>query len=395
MTDPFTETSGAARFAAYRQLAAAGPVQQVDLFTGVRAWLVTGYDEARALLTHPGVVKSTGEVPHRDVLPAELAAAMNTHLLSTNPPAHTRLRSLVSAAFTRRRVAALEPRITALSAELADAMVAAGDPVDLVETFAYPLPITVIADLVGVPEADRAAFRRWSSIVSYGPVHPADVFVTATREMVDYLRELIAAKQAAPADDLLSGLLAVRADDGDRLSTDELTSMVFLLLTAGHETTAQLIGLGTYRLLTHPEQLAALRADPDRLPAAIEELLRYDGPVQVTMPALTTTEVRLGDATIPAGAVVLAALLPANRDPRRYDAPDRLDVTRQPAQHLAFGHGIHHCLGAPLARLEARIALGTLLDRFPRLRLAEPDAEPERQPALLFNGLRSLPVRLG
>ncbi|GIL30197.1 cytochrome P450 family protein [Actinocatenispora comari] len=412
---PFTETTGTARFAAYRELTAAGPVRQVTLFTGVRVWVVAGYDEARALLTHPGVVRSTDEVPHRDVLPAELAAAMNTHLLSANPPEHTRLRALVSAGFTRRRVAELEPRITRLAGGFADAMAAAATgpdsapgtgsappggtaessaPVDLVARYANPLPVAVIAELVGVPATDRDAFRHWSSIVSYGAVYPADVWVGATREMVDYLRGLIAAKQARPADDLLSALLAVRAESGDRLSVDELTSMVFLLLAAGHETTAHLIGTATYRLLTAPDRLALLRAEPDRLPGAIEELLRLDGPVQSTIPAWTTTEVRLGEVTIPAGQVVLAAVLAANRDPRRYAEPDRLDLDRPPAQHLAFGHGIHHCLGAPLARLEARIALRTLLDRFPRLRLADPDTEPERHPALLFNGLRALPVRL-
>ncbi|BCJ35678.1 cytochrome P450 [Actinocatenispora thailandica] len=393
---PFTETTGSARFAAYRALTADGPVRQVTLFTGVRVWVVAGYDEARALLTHPGVVRSTDEVPHRDALPAELAAAMNTHLLSANPPEHTRLRALVSAGFTRGRVAELAPRIAGLAADLADAM-AAADPagsVELVTEYASPLPVAVIAELVGVPAVDRDAFRHWSSIVSYGAVYPADVWIGATREMVDYLRGLIAAKQAAPADDLLSALLAVRADDGDRLSVDELTSMVFLLLAAGHETTAHLIGTAVYQLLTAPDQLALLRAEPDRLPDAIEELLRLDGPVQSTIPAWTTTEVRLGDTTIPAGQVVLAAVLAANRDPRRYAEPDRLDLHRAPARHLAFGHGIHHCLGAPLARLEARIALRTLLDRFPRLRLADPGSEPERHPALLFNGLRALPVRL-
>jgi cytochrome P450 len=328
---------------------------------------------------------------------------MNTHLLSANPPEHTRLRALVSAGFTRRRVAELEPRISRLAGEFADAMAAAagtrgpgdgGGSVDLVARYANPLPVAVIAELVGVPATYRDVFRHWSSIVSYGAVHPADVWVGATREMVDYLRALIAAKQADPADDLLSALLAVRAEDGDRLSVDELTSMVFLLLAAGHETTAHLIGTATYRLLTAPDRLALLRAEPDRLPGAIEELLRLDGPVQSTIPAWTTTEVRLGEVTIPPGQVVLAAVLAANRDPRRYAEPDRLDLDRAPAQHLAFGHGIHHCLGAPLARLEARIALRTLLDRFPRLRLADPETEPERHPALLFNGLRALPVRL-
>ncbi|HEY3507208.1 MAG TPA: cytochrome P450 [Actinocatenispora sp.] len=393
---PFTETTGTARFAAYERLAAGGPVVRTTLFTGVGVWFVSGYAEVRELLANPHVVRSSGEVPHRDVLPARLAAAMNSHMLVANPPDHTRLRRLVSAAFTRRRVEGLAPRITALAAGLADDLLAAGadgTPVDLVEAFAYPLPITVIADLVGVPPADRAAFRHWSSIVTYGPAYPADVFVPAVGEMVDYLRGLIAARTAEPADDLLSGLVAVHSD-GDRLSADELTSTVFLLLAAGHETTVGLIALGTYRLLAEPGALAALRADPARIPGAIEELLRQDGPAQVAMPSLTTAPVRIGDVTIPAGEVVVLGLAAANRDPRRYEQPARFDPDRDDPRHLAFGHGIHHCLGAPLARLEGRIALDTLLDRVPRLRLADPDVEPARPPGLLLSGLRALPVRV-
>ena len=393
---PFTETTGSGRYAAYAELAAAGPVRRVTLFTGVPVWLVTGYDEVRQVLTDPAVVRSTGEVPHREALPADVAAAMNTHLLTTNPPDHTRLRRLVSAAFTRRRVAALEPRIGAVAAALAGELAVAGAggaAVDLVAGYAFPLPIIVIAELVGVPEADRAELRRLSSIVTYGPAHPADAFVAAATELVAYVRRLIAAKTAAPADDLLSELIAVRAEDGDRLSGDELSSTVFLLLAAGHETTASLVSLAVHRLLAEPERLAALRADPAGIPAAIEELLRVDGPVQVTMPSVTTAPVTVGGVTIPAGDVVVPAIAAANRDPRRYPHPDRLDAGRDSGRHLAFGHGIHHCLGAPLARLEGRVALETLLAHFPRLRPATA-GEPPRVPGLLLNGLRELPVRL-
>jgi cytochrome P450 len=212
--------------------------------------------------------------------------------------------------------------------------------------------------------------------------------------MVGYVRELIAAKRADPGDDLLSALIAVH-EGSDRLSQDELTSMVFLLLVAGHETTVNLIVTGAYTLLRHPEQLALLRAEPQRLPAAVEELLRYDGPVQVTTPAVAAAPIEVGGVTIPAGDVVVPALLAANRDPARFPEPDRFDLTRTPNPHLAFGHGLHHCLGAPLARLEGRIALGSLLARFPGLRLADPDTEPRRNPGLLINGLVALPVVLG
>ncbi|OLS96353.1 cytochrome [Pseudonocardia sp. CNS-004] len=393
---PFTETSGPARHAAFAELAATGPVQKVMLFTGVPAWVATGYAEARELLTHPAVVKYVGG-PHMDAMPPELNTALNTHLLSTNPPDHTRLRRLVTAAFTTRRVEALAPRVQEIADALLDDLAAAGGggrPVDLVEGFGFPLPITVITELLGIPPGDRAEFRRWSSITVNGPVHPADVYVDAVRSLVGYVRELITAKRAEPGDDLLSALIAVHSD-GDRLSQDELTSMVSLLLLAGHETTVNLIVSGTLALLRHPDQLALLRAEPARLPAAVEELLRYDGPVQVTIPAFAAAPIEIGGVTIPAGDVVLPALLAANRDPERFPEPDRLDVTRAPNPHMAFGHGLHHCVGAPLARLEGRIALGTLLARFPDLRLADPDTEPARDPGLLLNGVVALPVVLG
>ncbi len=200
-----------------------------------------------------------------------------------------------------------------------------------------------------------------------------------------------------PADDLLSALVAVHDDDGDRLTQDELTSMVYLLLLAGHETTVNLIGNGVRALLTHPDQLALLRAEPQRIGAAVEELLRFDGPLQSAIPMLAVAPVEIGDVTVPAGEVVVISLLAANRDPARLPDADRLDVTRPDTSqrgHLAFGHGIHHCLGAPLARLEARIALGAVIARYPRLRLALPAAELVRTPGLLMNGLVELPVRL-
>ncbi|MHA6621476.1 cytochrome P450 family protein [Pseudonocardia sp. DLS-67] len=392
---PFTETTGPARHAAFAELASTGPVQKVMLFTGVPAWVVTGYAEVRELLSHPALAKTVGG-PHMDAMPPELNAAINTHLLSTNPPDHTRLRRLVTAAFTTRRVEALAPRVREITDGLLDDLVTAGAggrPVDLVDGFGFPLPITVITELLGIPPGDRADFRRWSSITVNGPVHPPEVYVGAARSMVGYVRELIAAKRTDPGDDLLSALIAVH-EDGDRLSEDELTSMVFLLLVAGHETTVNLIVSGTYALLRHPDQLALLRAEPERLPAAVEELLRYDGPVQVTIPAVAAAPIEVGGVTIPAGDVVLPALLAANRDPMRFPEPDRLDVTRTANSHTAFGHGLHHCLGAPLARLEGRIALGALLERFPGLRLADPDGEPARNPGLLMNGLVALPVVL-
>ncbi|MEJ3652850.1 cytochrome P450 [Actinomycetes bacterium KLBMP 9759] len=392
---PFTETSGTLRHAGFAELAAAGPVQKVTLFTGVPAWVVTGYAEARELLAHPDVVKAITAGPFHEQMPPEIGAAMEQHLLSANPPDHTRLRKLVSAAFTVRRTEKLAPRIAEIARELLDAMAdQAPGPVDLVGAYGYPLPMTVITELLGVPVQDRASFRKWSSIIINASVQTPETFIDAATSIVGLVRELIAQKRAEPADDLLSDLIAVR-DGGDRLSEDELSSMVFLLLVAGHETTVNLICSGVSALLDNPEQLALLRAEPSRLPAAVEELLRFDGPLQAPVPSIARARIEIAGVTIEPGDVVLPALLAANRDPRRFDRPSDLDITRSPAAHLAFGHGIHHCLGAPLARLEGRIAIGALLERFPGLRPADPGTEPIRYPALLMNGLSALPVRLG
>jgi cytochrome P450 len=217
--------------------------------------------------------------------------------------------------------------------------------------------------------------------------------VDAAVAMLDLLRELVARRRVAPGDDLLSALVVAR-DSGDRLDEDELTSAGFLLLAAGHETTVNLIANGVHALLTHPDQLARLQARPDLIECAVEEVLRHDGPVHVALPYVTTGPVEVGGVTIPAGDLVLAGLTAAGRDPSRFAEPQRLDLTRPDGGHLAFGHGIHHCLGAPLARLEGRTALGTLLARFPRVRLAAPAEDLVRTPGLLMNGFATLPVLL-
>lgn len=395
MESPFNQTLGSARHSALAELAAGGPVRQVRLFTGVDVWLVTGYSEVRAVLAHPDVVRSADEIPHRDATPPDVAAGMNRHVLSSNPPDHTRLRRLVSAVFSPARVERMRPRIAEIASGLLDDLAKAGadGAVDLVAGYGFPLPLTVIAEMLGVPLTDQAEFRRWSAIVTNGPVHPAAAYVAAATDMLGYVRELVRSKRADPGDDLLSDLVAVR-DGADALTEDELTSMVFLLLAAGHETTVNLIANGMYALLSHPDQLALLRREPHRMPAAVEELLRFDSPVQVTIPAVTTAPVRIGEVTIPAGEVVVPALIAANRDPSRYAAPDTLDISGANGTHLAFGHGIHHCLGAALARSEGGIAIGALLDRFPRLRLADPEREPQRTPSLLLNGIGELRVRV-
>jgi cytochrome P450 len=389
--DPFTATGAGERQAAYAALAATGPVHRITLPTGDPAWLITGYHEARQALHDRRLIKSEQVLTTtgRGVVAPDVLTAMTSHMLNNNPPDHTRLRRLVATAFTRRRVEQLGPRIQQITDELLDAMAGAAQ----VDLFAYPLPITVICELLGVPAQRRPEFHDWSSVVVTGVLAGLELFKAASVAMVSFLRELIAAKRAAPTDDLLSALVSVR-DGADQLSEDELTSMAFLLLVAGHETTVNLIGNGVLALLTHPEQLALLQTQPERLEAAIEELLRFDGPLQVATLRLTTEPIVLGGVAIPAGDIVVPALLAANRGPACIPEPDTLDITRTDNPHVAFGHGIHHCLGAPLARLEGRIALGSLLARFPRLRLAVPPEELTRRPSVLMHSLAALPVTL-
>jgi cytochrome P450 len=387
--DPWTATADGARHREYAALAARGPVHRVQLPGGPMAWLVTDRVAARAALTHPGLSKGgPARAPYADELPPGIAAAINNHMLAMDPPDHTRLRKLVSAAFTRRRTEALAPGIQELADDLL-ARLANRAEADLISAYAYPLPIAVICRLLGVPDADHHLFREWTApLVVGGNMAGIEAYSAAATALVAYVRELLAEKRRRPADDLLSALVAAR-DGEDRLTEDELTSMVYLLLLAGHETTVNLIGNGVLALLGHPDQLALLRAEPERLPAAVEELLRFDGPLQSAIPAIAVEPVEIAGVTIPAGANVVVGLLAANR------VPDRLDITRpEPAAHVAFGHGVHHCIGAPLARLEGRIALGRLIARFPRLRLAVPAAEITRTPGFLMNGLATLPVRL-
>jgi cytochrome P450 len=254
--------------------------------------------------------------------------------------------------------------------------------------------VTVICELLGIPEERRADFRDWSATIMEPAVSGFDAYSAALAALVGYVRELLAAKRDRPADDLLSALVAVR-DGSDRLSEDELTSLVILLLVAGHETTVNLIANGTYALLTHPDQLELLRAHPERLPDAVEELLRFDGPLQTATMRIAAEAFELGGVPIGEGDLVLVGLLAANRDPARLPGADVLDVTRGTTAHVAFGHGIHHCLGAPLARLEARIALGSLIARFPRLRLAAPAEDLRVTEAYLAHGLAALPITTG
>ncbi|MEU6975140.1 MULTISPECIES: cytochrome P450 [unclassified Streptomyces] len=370
----------------YAKLRTQGPVHEVLTPDGMPAWLVVGYEEARAALADQRLSKSFSAFG----MPLPEEEIVGPNLLIVDPPDHTRLRKLVAGEFTGRRVEALRPRIQQLTDELLDAMEPDGRA-DLVDSFAFPLPITVICELLGVPAADRDSFRAWSNEL----VAPTGAMTD--REAVEgfggYLDALIEDKRAAgPADDLLSALITTRAEDGDRLSLPELRALAYLLLIAGHETTVNLISNTVRALLTHPEQLAALRADSGLLDGTIEEGLRYDGPVESATLRFAPQALTLGGAEIPAGAIVLIGLAAGDRDPGRFPEPDRFDIRRDPRGHLAFGHGIHFCLGAPLARLEGKIAVRTLLERFPRLEIDPEAGSLEWLPGMLIRGTRRLPV---
>jgi cytochrome P450 len=358
---------------------------------GAQGWLVSGYAEAREAFTHPALSRDGNKYfgAMDSGLDERVRAAMNHHMLNSDPPDHTRLRRMVVKVFTARRIAALAPRITEIAARLLDA-VKPGEPVDIIDAFGFPLPIQVICELLGIPSTDQNAFREWSNVIVAG-AFAGDKLPVAAKAMTDYIHELLARKRTNPADDLLSDLIAVR-DEGDALSEDELTSMVFLLLIAGHETTVNLIGNSLYLLLTHPDQLDRLRADRELVPSTIEEVLRYEGPLRSALPRFATADLELGDVTIKQGDIVMISPLAANRDSGRFDDAETFDVGRGHSQHVAFGHGLHFCLGAPLARLEGKIALEAILDRFSGLELATELDQLVWRPSGLMRGLAALPI---
>jgi cytochrome P450 len=390
-------------FALYRRVREAGAVHPVTLQDGHDAWLVMRYDEARAALNDQRFSKdmqaalASGDAVVAEGLPGP---AFARHMLVVDPPDHTRLRRLVSAAFSNKRIEGLRPKVQDLVDDLLDAIAEQGPEaeVDLVAGFAFPLPFTVICELLGVPEEDRPTFGRDLTTL-LGQTSTPEAHERARRAsgaVVDYLTALVETKQAEPADDLVSALIGAR--DGDaKLDQQELLSTIFKLIVAGHDTTTTLIGNGTVALLRHPDQLASLRADPSRLATAVEELLRYDSPVPHSTFRYAVEPVQIADATVPAGAQVIISLASANRDPGRFDHPDSLDLHRTDNRHLAFGHGIHFCLGAGLARMEGQIAFGSLLRRFPELRLAVPADELRwgHGDGLVLRGLSELPVVAG
>ncbi|MEV7151709.1 cytochrome P450 [Streptomyces sp. NPDC093084] len=378
-------------YAVYARLREAGPVHRFTGTDGLPAWLVTRYDDVRQALADPRLSLDKAHAKPGGYRGLALPPALDANLLNMDPPDHTRIRRLVSQAFTPRRIARLREPVRRTADALLDAVAPLGRA-DLIADYAAPLPIAVICELLGVAEDDRPDFRSWTdALVVPDPARP-DGAREAVRALLAYFAGLLARKRAEPADDLLSALIAVR-DEEDRLSEDELMSLAFLILFAGYENTVHLIGNAVLALLLDPPQLAALRADPARTGAAVEELLRYDGPVPLAIRRFPTEDVTIGGVAVPAGETVLLSLAAAHRDPRRFPEPDRLDLGRDGAGHLALGHGIHYCIGAPLARLEAEIALTALLERLPGLALDVPVDALRHRPSMRTRGLLALPVR--
>lgn len=362
-------------------------------------WIVMRYPDVQRVLRDPRFGRqSFGGSVERVFGPGPVTESFKRWILFMNPPDHTRIRSLVSKAFTPRATERLRASIQQVVDELIAPMAARGS-FDLVAELAYPLPVVVICELLGIPEEDRNRFQAWSSTLA----ESLDAFTVsrpeiversneAARGLTEYFSELVAKRRSEPRDDLLSEMIAVE-EQGNRLSEEELLATSVLLFFAGHETTVNVIGTGVRNLLLHPDQLARLRANPGLIQSAVEELLRFDGPVQRTGRTVASGAVELTGATIPEGAPVVAFLAAANRDPAQFPDPDRLDVARTDNQHLAFGAGIHYCVGASLARVEAQIAIDTLLRRFPTLTLQE--QAPTWRETAIIRGLTSLPLSAG
>src|SRR5713101_1814151 len=366
----------------YRYLHAAAPVQWSDVLD---AWTLARYADVVESLTDPRFSADR-------TVDSDEGYTIAKSMLVSDPPDHTRLRALVQKAFTPRMIEQLRPRIGSIVRELIDRIATRGGPFDIIADLAYPLPVVVIAELLGVPPEDRETFRDWSAALaaSLDPLVSAELAQRATQArdaLHTYLRGIIAERRRAPRADLISALVAVE-ERGEILSEPELVVMCTLLLIAGHETTVNLIGNGMLALIQHPDQFAQLRASPGLIGPAVEELLRFDSPVQLTG-RIASEPIEIGGQHIEAGQWILPLLGAANRDPHQFAEPDQLDLTRNPNPHVGFGRGIHFCLGAPLARLEGQMAVAALVQRFPKLELA---GTPVRRDQITLRGLKSLPV---
>ena len=390
--DPMDPEFLADPYPTYHRLRAEDPVHHSPL----GFWVLTRYEDVAAILRDARFIKEPLAALVAARFGSEVPRGVGLSMLDRDPPDHTRLRSLVSKAFTPRVVEGLRPRIQAI----VDDLIARAEPagsMDLIEEFAYPIPVNVICEMMGVPVRDHERFKGWSLDIARGLDSiwlPPDSEIprrsaTARHAISDYFRELIDQRRTSPRGDLLSALIAAE-EAGDKLNEEELLATCILILIAGHETTVNLIGNGVLALLRHPAELSRLRATPGLITTAVEELLRYDGPVQRTA-RVASADATIGGHTIRQGEMVMPFIGAADRDPVQFPNPDRLDITRTDNRHIAFGWGIHFCLGAPLARVEGQIAIDTLVRRLPRLALVG-DSVEDRQ-SLTLRGLKTLPVK--
>ncbi|WP_242886334.1 cytochrome P450 [Actinomadura litoris] len=393
MTAEHADRSGYTTPAAVRELWRQAPVRAFTTESGERRWLVTGMEQVRAVMADPRFSRAEARRLGAAIGPA--AVFRNTGINDLDPPEHTRLRRLVAGAFSARRIRALRPRVQQITAELIAPLAAAGPPADLAAGLCYPLPVTVICEILGVPDEDRERFRGWAERVVSTGAYPPEEALAALKAMVGYMAELVEAKRRDPDESLLQDLITAR-DERDRLSEDELVTLGCGLLLAGGESTATMLGKGLVALMDNPGQLALLRSDPSLVPSAVDEVLRYatlgvhpyGGHIRATV-----GDVDLDGTTIPAHSVVHACLPAANLDPKAFPDPDRFDVTREgAADHVAFGYAMHRCLGAQLAKLELEVAIGAVLAAFPGLRLTVPVEDVPYKHGFLITGLRALPV---
>jgi cytochrome P450 RapN len=391
-TYPFSPADRLDLDPAYERLRAEQAPIRVRMPYGGEAWLAIRHEDVRTVLADPRF--SRAATVGQDVPRTQPLIQHDSSILGMDPPEHSRLRKLVAKAFTARHVEALRPRVQQIIDELIDTMVAAGPPADLAESLAWPLPITVICELLGVPFADRDRFRAWTDLTLAvdGPDVTTEQIQDARTNLYSYLAGLIAQRRVEPTDDLLGQLVLAR-DEGDRLSEQELVMFGVTLLVAGHETTANQTGNFVYTLLRDRRLWESLVADPELVPAAVEELMRFIPlGASAAFARIATDDIQLGKQLVKAGEAVLVQIGSANRDESVFERPDEIDFHRPENPHVAFGHGVHHCLGAPLARLELRMAVGTLVRRLPQLRLAVSEQDVPWRENRLVRGVLALPV---
>ncbi|PBB06893.1 cytochrome P450 family protein [Salimicrobium humidisoli] len=392
--DLFTHAFNQNPYPAFHSLQQHAPVHRTLMPDGHYAWIVTRYEDAVTVLKDQRFIKDFTVFLDEESRAQAHQSIFSRNMLFADPPDHKRLRGLVQQAFTPRMIEELRGRITEIANELIDDMQDRSQ-IDLIDDFAFPLPIIVICEMLGVPSEDRDKFRTWSNTLVEASNDPekAEKVQQHMQEFTAYLQEWMTSRQENPQDDMISKLIQAE-ESGDRLSEQELYGVVSLLIIAGHETTVNLISNGMYALMTHPEQMRKLQEQPGLLRPAIEEMLRFEGPVEFSTDRWASETVELQGQTIQRGEHVLVALDAANRDPEAFEDPDVFDITRGRSKHLAFGKGMHFCLGAPLARVEAEVSLQTLLERFPDLQLSTDASDLEWRPGILMRGLTELPVRL-